>query len=788
MKKAILLLSAVFVAMAANAQISSFPYTQGFENGLGDWTTVDADGDGNGWNIVSSSVDNYTVYEGNYVITSASWLEGIGALTPDNWLISPAIVLPEESSLSLVWYSKPQDSDWPRDKYSVYLSTNGTNIEDFTEVLFTLEFPFDTINYVRHAVSLEDYAGSTVYVAFRHHDCTDMFSMNIDAISVLDDRAPIASIEGPAFAHVGEPATFVGSQVAGVEEGSEYLWHCEDVVFSEADAATTEAIFSAVGNYTVELIIENAYGKDTAKHTLYVMDCSVAEEVPYSYQFNIDTTCWYGDNWELNTGNYDVWGEDTVFLAISWSVDEENEPLEEVNDYLYSPIIAIPEDGQYELKYFVYPVNDGDHYSVSIRQGENEELLFEENTEGSEMYMRKLFVPAAYAGQNVQFIFNHTVVEDAEAYALAIANPEVRPITAPEVSVIAPRNARNTETVELGSMVASAVAVDYAWTIEGAEPATSDEASVSATWTGAEEGYYRVRLTVSNSVGSAKDSADIYVFDCAKTIEAPYTWNFDNGMGCWDNYNEDDVANGWNDIDDDFVAMGFPSGAASVFARGEQGSCVASWGFRPMQNSYGWMFYQYGFGENTPADNYLVSPAISLGEGSWKVAFWVNSILGDRPSYRILVATTEPTSAASFTEEVRPLADAVIESTGDYHHSEFDLSAFANQTIWIAFEHVDPAGERSALLIDDLSIEQGQAVGVSNVDAINVSVYPNPATDVINVRGEGIISVEVIDVAGRVVRTAEGEGAINTTDLSAGTYMVRTVTNQGVCAKRIVKK
>ena len=85
--------------------------------------------------------------------------------------------------------------------------------------------------------------------------------------------------------------------------------------------------------------------------------------------------------------------------------------------------------------------------------------------------------------------------------------------------------------------------------------------------------------------------------------------------------------------------------------------------------------------------------------------------------------------------------------------------------------------------------------------AESVSVYPNPATEVINVECRmkneewAVTNMELYDVYGKVIRTAEKLRAtspqtaqINVSGLAAGMYFVRVTTDQGVVTKRFVKR
>ena len=85
--------------------------------------------------------------------------------------------------------------------------------------------------------------------------------------------------------------------------------------------------------------------------------------------------------------------------------------------------------------------------------------------------------------------------------------------------------------------------------------------------------------------------------------------------------------------------------------------------------------------------------------------------------------------------------------------------------------------------------------------AESIIVYPNPATEVVNVECRmqneewAVTNMEVHDVFGKVIRTAETLRAtspqtaqINVSGLAAGMYFVRVTTDKGVLTKRFVKR
>lgn len=64
-------------------------------------------------------------------------------------------------------------------------------------------------------------------------------------------------------------------------------------------------------------------------------------------------------------------------------------------------------------------------------------------------------------------------------------------------------------------------------------------------------------------------------------------------------------------------------------------------------------------------------------------------------------------------------------------------------------------------------------VGIEEVVAEQARIYPNPATDVLNVEGNG--NIEVSNILGQVVMTAnvEGHTTLNVANLNNGVYFVR---------------
>lgn len=110
--------------------------------------------------------------------------------------------------------------------------------------------------------------------------------------------------------------------------------------------------------------------------------------------------------------------------------------------------------------------------------------------------------------------------------------------------------------------------------------------------------------------------------------------------------------------------------------------------------------------------------------------------------------------------------------------------ATVNFTIDNALPHTGKLYVYSNDLNNDLNILNVTVVvtdGVEENEAIRISIFPNPATDVLNIASESISRVEVFNMAGQRVwegQYSENEITIATSNWAPGTYMVK-VSAQG---------
>jgi hypothetical protein len=94
--------------------------------------------------------------------------------------------------------------------------------------------------------------------------------------------------------------------------------------------------------------------------------------------------------------------------------------------------------------------------------------------------------------------------------------------------------------------------------------------------------------------------------------------------------------------------------------------------------------------------------------------------------------------------------------------------------------------------VDAFSIER--TLGTKDFFAANYSVYPNPASTVLNVSSKShaiLEKIELSDLNGRVIKdvnlTSVSESQVNIADLSNGIYVLKVTSDQGIGVSKIVK-
>ncbi|MBE6314497.1 MAG: choice-of-anchor D domain-containing protein [Bacteroidales bacterium] len=214
------------------------------ENNAANWLVVDNDGDGLTWDLAwNLGVSSY-VHSGEEAICSMSYNYSLGALTPDNWTISPEFTIPAEhdAEVMLTWWIAAQlGDDYIGDKYTVYIIDkelpDALNPNDWTELFSEI---VENVEWEERKVDISEYAGKTCRVAFRHHDCEDNWMIKLDDVIVFDGVTGINLTEAKKEVVRQEYFTVDGLRSERPENGI----YIVKTIYKDGSSTTRKAIFN----------------------------------------------------------------------------------------------------------------------------------------------------------------------------------------------------------------------------------------------------------------------------------------------------------------------------------------------------------------------------------------------------------------------------------------------------------------------------------------------------------------------------------------------------------------
>jgi hypothetical protein len=183
------------------------------------------------------------------------------------------------------------------------------------------------------------------------------------------------------------------------------------------------------------------------------------------------------------------------------------------------------------------------------------------------------------------------------------------------------------------------------------------------------------------------------------------------------------------------------------------------------------------------ADRWLITPAITLGAYG-NILYWeAKSHDASFPDDYMIVISTTDNQITSFTDTI----GFVIQENETWTTRESNLSelGFDNQTIFVGF--VNRTDDGFKLYMDDIRVEIEDPVGIAELNSIVVSIYPNPASEVLRVKAKDLQMITIMSLDGKEI-TSSSLSELNVASLQSGQYFVRVNTAHGTIVKSFIKE
>ncbi|GEM_PF-1534834 len=320
------------------------------------WYTADNDGDGNKWIWVYNEGNAPYAYEGSGFFASLSQMNG-NALTPDNFAIVGPIPLKAYQNVLTFHMGGLGPDSQNQEHFRVYYSTS-LNGGSWTSI--SNEFTTNG-EYQTYSVDLDNYAGQSIYIAFRHYNCTNQTMLRLDAVEFFgtdEAPAPIDTVEIFGFV----PPVYGASPNNTdqyIPDGVHYTLNNRTWAYYDPESGASTmpegAVFDNLNYqyYQVFLILAD---------TGY----SFADEVTFRINGREDLVSFTEYH---EQGNYTYY----VVYSARYTVDDPNITMVELNGFV-EPVwgehpsfnITVPEGAHYTVTFFIwYWYNNGNNHSLS---------------------------------------------------------------------------------------------------------------------------------------------------------------------------------------------------------------------------------------------------------------------------------------------------------------------------------------------------------------------------------------------------------------------------------------
>lgn len=643
-----------------------------------DFQTADAT---NCWDATRYTATGNRWRHANYNMSCA----GGGLQTYDEWLVSPAFVLPDSDGITLQWDYKTTliNGIAPTVDVRVALcAADGTVDSTAWVTLRTINTHMSS--YTTLYNSLDAYRGQRIKVAYVRYGVgggtayLDNFSVNLHPI-------PSMTLEAPTYTRVGDTTVFAANMIAGCERDIVWTWHSTLMDSTFIGSNEAHMVYSVPGIDTVTVILSNNYGSDTATAVVWVADCHTVASFPWvegfsSYDY---LACWIVNGWQMSTNclGYDEDGNSRIY----WNLASSNTE----GSYMLSPAITLPSTGMHNMKLWVegsrpMMVRLSSTASTDTADYNDTLLVVNSNSTPIDMWWHMVDLEP-YAGQTVRIGFFKMAGGQSFINEIKIDYD-----TLPKLFAIDGQSRTMVDSSTLFTVSLRRGSTDglhYTWSSSRGGIISTNAIGNSMTViypSGSGNLVDTITVVATNAYGSDTVSKMLCVVDCTPASSLPWTEDFQGGDICW--YKPE--GSKWHDAISNGMASQEHLRHLYLQARTDTlGSWIMS---KEIQ---------------IPADTTLATHLF------WNVASSNNTY---QHLYSVLVTTAQDyTDTANYT--VLYTDNSTHVNFSNYDIRSVDLSSYAGQSIHVAFHnhawHLAPSA--TGLYIDNVEIRPAPVPVVS---------------------------------------------------------------------------
>lgn len=203
--------------------------------------------------------------------------------------------------------------------------------------------------------------------------------------------------------------------------------------------------------------------------------------------------------------------------------------------------------------------------------------------------------------------------------------------------------------------------------------------------------------------------------------------------------------------------------------------------------------YEVGYEGTELTEDWVYSPNFNF-EGGARIAFKINvyAIAGIQPEDDIKVYLVKSNDAGLILEStlLTSLRDLCDSDFNSYIDTFIDIVSTEGDNSHIAFKY-ESVNNWFTVAIDDFNVTSAPS-SISKINDLSaeVTVYPNPARDIINIsynkQNLTFDEVHIRDITGRLVKSIPFGNIIKVDDLPDNMYSIELISEKGIATKQVI--
>jgi len=133
-----------------------------------------------------------------------------------------------------------------------------------------------------------------------------------------------------------------------------------------------------------------------------------------------------------------------------------------------------------------------------------------------------------------------------------------------------------------------------------------------------------------------------------------------------------------------------------------------------------------------------------------------------------------------------------VEGSGTYAYgSEVTITAIAHEGYdFVSWSDENTDNPRTFTLLDNIALtaQFAERTAIAPVAEMQVKVYPNPTTGIVNVDAQEVQKIELFDLGGRMLRSMGQTSSVDLSTLPEGVYYLRITCKDGYRVVKVIKK